>query len=160
GSAAVSTNKKPMTRQEAQQLAEAHCARNPFPGVNALAKIVRDTTGRTCSSSTMSEAIDQSAKLRALLVEHKAQRKIGAEVAMTEAVTATAEQTREPDPMDAASAPTDVIFHRLVEQAKPSERAKLHAMTREQRRELVAKIEHDPECHDLDESPRVRGRSR
>lgn len=137
---------KGMTWQESMKAAEDHCARNPFPGVNALAKIVG------CSPSTMSKAIDRSAKLRA---KHDAQRKSVSAGAMTEGAAASAKQSREPDPIDAASASTDDLFRRLLEQAKPSERAILNAMTPAQRRELIATIEHDP-----DKRQSVRGPKR
>ena len=127
------------TWQRARKTAEDHCARNPFPGVKALAKIVG------CSSSTMSKAIDRSAKLRAKLAEHEAQRKSVSARAMGDAAAGSGEQTREPDPIDAASASADDLFRRLLEQAKPSERAKLNAMTPAQRRQLIATIEHDPD---------------
>lgn len=140
---------KGMTWQAAKKAAEEHCARNPFPGVKALAKIVG------CSPSTMSKAIDRSAKLRARLAEHEAQRKSVSAGAMSEAAAASAKQSREPDPIDAASASTDDLFRRLLEQAKPSERAKLNAMTPGQRRELIATIEHDP-----DKAQTVRGPKR
>jgi hypothetical protein len=39
------------------------------------------------------------------------------------------------------------LFHRLLEQAKPSERAKLNAMTPDQRRELIALHADDHEYH-------------
>jgi hypothetical protein len=147
GSAALTS--KGMRWQEAMKAAENHCARNPFPGVNAMAKIVG------CSSSTMSKAIDRSAKLRAKLAEQEAQRKSVFAGAMSDATAASAKQTRERDPINAASTSTDDLFHRLVEQAKPSERAKLNAMTPEQRRQLIATIEHDP-----DEAQTVRGQTR
>lgn len=139
----------------AKKLAEAHCARNPFPGVKALAKIVG------CSPSTMSDAIDESAKLRAMRVEHEAQRKSVSAVAMTEAAAASAKQTREADPIDLASASTDKLTRWLMGQAKTeAERAKLKAKTPAELRELVATVAYDPDAHGPDESPRVRGRSR
>lgn len=136
-----------MTWQVAKKTAENHCGRNPFPGVNALAKIVK------CSPSTMSKAINHSKKLRAKLAEHEARRTSVSAVALTEGAAASARQAREPDPGDAVS--TAECFQRLMEQAKPSERVNLNAMTPAQRRELVATIEYDP-----DAGRRMRGRSR
>lgn len=63
---------------------------------------------------------------------------------MTEGTAASEQQTRELDPVDAAS--TDEVFNLIVQQAKPSERAKLNAMTPDQRLELVATIAHDPDA--------------
>ena len=132
---------KGMTWREAKKVAEAHCARNPFPGVNALASIVRQTTGRTCSKATIRKAIDRSAKLRAKLADHEAQRKSVSAGAMSEGDAASAKQSREPDPIDAASASTDDLFHLLLEQATAAERARLNAMSDAQRRELVAAMD-------------------
>lgn len=129
---------KGMPWQTAKKLAENHCARNRFPGVNALARLVG------CSPATMSKAIGRSAKLRARRAEHDAQRTSVSAGAMT-GEAASAKQTREPNPIDAASASTDDLFRRLLEEAQPSERAKLNALTPAQRRELVATIEHDPD---------------
>lgn len=140
---------KGMSWKTAMAKAEAHCARNPFPGVKALARIVG------CSPSTMDKAIDRSSILRAMLVEHKARHKSVSTVTMSEADAASATQSREPDPIDVASQSTDDAFHRLLQDATPEERAKLNAMTPEEQRELVAMVEHDP-----DRAQAVRGRSR
>jgi hypothetical protein len=130
-----------MTWQEAKKVAEAHCDRNPFPGVNALAKIVRQTTGRTCSKSTIRKALDHSPKLRVKLSEHEATRKSVSAVAMTGRAATSTKQERERDPAEAAS--TDEIFRALVEQAEERERGKLNAMTDSERGALVTAIGED-----------------
>lgn len=130
---------KGMTWQAAMKLAEEHCGRNPFPGVNALATIVRQTTGRTCSKATIRKAIDHSIKLRAKLAEHEARRKSVSAGPMSEAAAESAKQTRERDPAEAAS--TDEVFRALVEQSKEHERARLNGMSDAQRRDLVAALD-------------------
>jgi hypothetical protein len=131
---------KRITWQEAQKAAENHCARNSFPGVNALMKLVRETTGRTCSKTTIRKAIDRSTKLRAMAAEYQDGKSVSAR-AITPQVAASAKQARERDPAEAVS--TDEIFDALLEQATPAERAELHAKDSAQRRELVEAMDQD-----------------
>jgi len=121
--------------QTIMKLAEDHCARNPFPGVNALATILK------CSPSTIRKAIEHSQKLRRYRDKFEQERKPGNHKAMTAAHAASAKQSRECNPAEAVS--TDEIFRALLEQAKEHERAALHALSDSQRRELVAAMDED-----------------
>lgn len=142
-----------MTWQQARTKAESHIDRNPFPGVNALARIVG------CSQSTMSRAIKQSPKLLAAKLRCESENRSVSDMAMPQGTMESTAQTRERDPADAASQSTDAIFARLLQQAKPEERARLNAMTPAEQQKLIANL-YDPDAHELDESPRIRSRSR
>jgi len=126
-----------ITWQRAKEIAESHCVRNPYPGNNALAKIVESTAGTTCSTSTMSKAINNSDKLRKMRAEYEARTKSVTTVPLSETRAELTAQSRESSPVETASQSTDTIFHRLLEQAAPHERAKLNALTPAQRLQLV-----------------------
>lgn len=83
-----------MTWQAVMKAGEAHCDRNRFPGVRALAKIVG------CSPSTMSKAIKHSGALRRKQAEGKAQPKSVPTRALSEAAAASAAQETGNDPSD------------------------------------------------------------
>lgn len=85
-----------MKWQDAIRRGEAYVSRKPFPGVNALAKIVG------CSAATMSKAIKKSPTLAARKAELEAKSgKVAREVPMTEIVTDGVKQTTETNPLDA-----------------------------------------------------------
>lgn len=126
---------KGMGWQTAKKLAENHCARNPFPGVKALAKIVG------CSPSTMLKAIDRSAKLRARRAELENQHKSISTRPMNEKIAASAARKREIGPVDKMG--TDEIIQLMIQGGTPERRAALNAMTPEERRELVAMLTED-----------------
>lgn len=138
--------------QVAMKEAEDHLVRNPFPGVKALARII------LCSPSTMSKAIDRSIKLRAAFATYKSHQRSVSAVALTRGVAASTAQTREPDPAEKAAESTDAVFQRLLEEATPAERAKLNAMSTDQRRELIATCQHDPDAAQQERLRRKRRR--
>lgn len=85
-----------MTWQAAKVKAEAHCARNGFPGVRSLAKIVG------CSPATMSKAIQNSTALKARQAEVNQARKRIKINRLNDIKMDGLEQRSEADPRDAA----------------------------------------------------------
>jgi len=83
-----------MSCKEAIEKGERHIARNPYPGLNALAKIIG------CSSATMSKAITRSLKLKAAKAQHAADQGGGREVSLTDIVLDNTIQTTEGDPSE------------------------------------------------------------
>ena len=86
-------------------------------------------------------------------IEYLASRKkhvAGAKI--TDPIAESTPQAREDDPVDKAS--TNEIWRRIVENASAAERAKLHAMTPDQRLKLITEYADDPD------RPYRRGRSR
>jgi hypothetical protein len=138
-------NKVGRSWQAIKKLAEQHVRRNPFPGVKAFAKLLK------CSPSTVTKAIDRSSLLRAKFDEYESARKGTARGLAVDNRRPNPRRGHNADP-DAA---TDEIFNRLIQEAEPAERDKLHSMDSEQRRHLVATIAHDPHPGDG-----VRRRSR
>jgi hypothetical protein len=143
------TAKDGMSWEDAKEKAEKYCKRNPFPGLNALAKLIK------CSTATMKKAIDRSSRLRAVVAEHNAKRKSVPDVPLTDAAADSYKQAREQDPHEAAA--TEELLQRLLKQAKPSEREKIQNMTPEQQRDLITTWQNDLE---KDRRTRGRGRSR
>ena len=106
------------------------------------------------STSTVSKAINRSTTLNAWKVRHTAGKTTPRASSLTEIVMDNAEQSREPDPADEAEADdVDIVFARLIQEAKPDERAKLNVMTSDDRRQLVALLRNDPDNYN-----RVLGR--
>lgn len=135
-SAAPSTGVKPvddssarMTWQRALKIAEEHVARNGWPGLNAMMKLI------PCSKGTMTTARDNSQKLREAEAAYNAQRPAG----RTRQMTAATSDSLVSDNMELDDEMTDAsdIFERLLQQARPSERGKLIAMKPSERRALV-----------------------
>lgn len=158
--------RKPMTWQEAEALALAHCARNPWPGVNAMAKIIRDITGRTCSESTVRKARDKSAALRNRIAESGGKRTSVSDVAMPAGAMDAARQTREADPVDEAAVAelqakhtaidNDPLLRQLIRDADEEKRKTyLYDTPLPKLKELAELAYHDP-----DAGQRVRGRAR
>lgn len=95
------------------------------------------------------EAISIAHKLAGWQARHSKRRGSPRASSLTERMMDNAEQTRELDPAEGAETDdADVVFARLLQEAKPDERAKLNVMTSEQRRELVALLRDDPDRYD------------
>ena len=125
-----------MDWQTAKRLAETHLERNPWPGLNALARLIN------CSPSTMSKARDNSLILRAKEAEYNATRK-----AATPGQLADSQRDRLAGDGDVGdSVAVDELFNRIIAaEQDPKKRAILENMTPEKRREFVALIERDPD---------------
>ncbi len=118
---------------------------------------IRDFAERLgCSKATVHKAIKDSAKLTGWQARHKASKRSPRASSLTAVPIGNAAQTREPDPSHVAEATDDddAIFTRLIQDvATPEERAKLHALSADKRRELIDTIRNDP-----DKGNRILGR--
>ena len=132
------------TREVQRRLLEMCDAGEPYTNVRDLKKLIG------CgSTSTVSNAINGSKTLREWRDRHTNRKRRPRASSLTEIVMNNVEQTREPDPAEEAEAnDVDTVFARLIQEAKPEERAKLNDMTAEQRRQLVALLHSDPDKYD------------
>ncbi|HEX8916621.1 MAG TPA: hypothetical protein VF796_30000 [Humisphaera sp.] len=108
-----------------------------FPGVKQLAREVG------CSPSTMSKAVNNDPELKARFAEYELLRgRGGRSVAATTLTPLQQKAARD----GAAPSPADEVivedaFRRLVEQADPAGRARLHAMTPAERAAVVRRLD-------------------
>ena len=117
---------------------------------------LRDLMERTgCrSTSTVSKAIKRSTTLNAWQARYTKGKASPRASSLTEVHLDNTAQTREPDPAEEAETnDVEIVFARLIQEAQPEERAKLNDMPAEQRRQLVALVQNDPDRYD-----RVLGR--
>ncbi|MCX7408017.1 MAG: hypothetical protein NTZ32_08035 [Planctomycetales bacterium] len=138
---------------EAKVAAEKHLQRNPWPGLNALARLIG------CSSATMSKARENSQILRAKEAEYSATRK----VAMPSQLAESQRDGLAGDGDVGESVSVDEMFNRIIAvENDPKKRATLENMTPEKRREYVALLESDPDGEGFfdQKNPAVRERSR
>ena len=106
------------------------------------------------STSTVSKAIKRSTTLNAWQARYTKAKASPRASSLTNVHLDKIGQTREPNPAEEAEAnDVDTLFARLIQEAKPDERAKLNLMTSEKRRQLVALVQNDPDRYD-----RVLGR--
>ena len=142
-----------MDWQIAKRLAETHLERNPWPGLNSLARFIK------CSPSTMSKARDNSPILRAKEAEHSETRK----AAKPSQLAASQRDRLVGDGDVGESVSVYELFNRIIAaEEDPEKRAILENMTPEKRREFVAMIERDPDSEGYFDRtrPAVRKRSR
>ena|GEM_PF-4073007 len=113
--------------KEVQKELERYVKTYRWSSRRALAK----TLG--CSTGTVGKAVKASAYLKAREAEHKARARKGREVQMTDAVY---DRTRRGnDPSDTAD--LDAVTNRLLQDAKPEERARINELDAEGRRVLA-----------------------
>lgn len=140
-----------MDCEVARRLAEAHLARNAWPGRNALAKLIG------CSGTTISKARDNSPIMR----EKEA---IFKETQKAAKPRQLADQQRDDLAGDgdvAECVGVNELFNRVIaSENDPVKRATLENMTAEKRREFVALIEHDPDGEGYFDQTRSIGRDR
>ncbi|MGZ0172943.1 MAG: hypothetical protein ACKVHE_25695 [Planctomycetales bacterium] len=130
----IENQKKGMTWQEACKAAEKHLERNPWPGLNAFALILK------CAPSTLSKATKRSVKLAKAKSEHESQSK---------SVTArsnTAHYEGQLDPGLSSVDDHDDLIHRLINDCRePSERARILEMSTNEQLEMAAIAYGDPD---------------
>ena len=91
-----------------------------------------------CSGATINKAINDSDTLKGWMARHRESKASPRATSLNEVIADNAEQTREPGPADALpDEDVDNALARLIEQAEPSERARLSNMSPEQRREVA-----------------------
>lgn len=131
-----------------RRLLELYKRGDPYTSLDELAERMG------CGRTTIYKAIKDSAKLTGWQARHTKAKGSPRASSLTEVVLDNAEQTREPNPAEEAEAnDVDTVFARLIQEAQPEERAQLNDMTGEQRRQLVALVQNDPDRYD-----RVLGR--
>ncbi|MCH8165365.1 MAG: hypothetical protein IH889_07125 [Planctomycetes bacterium] len=103
------------------------------------------------STSTVSKAIKRSTTLIAWKARYAKAKSSPRAIGLNEVVMDNIEQTREPDPSQAADQDyDDNEFRRLIEDARtPEDRARLNAMSNAERRKIVAlrraqRLDHEP----------------
>ena len=151
---AAPSDAKPVTWQQAKRFAEAHLARNPWPGLNVMATLVG------CSPSTMSKARDSSEDLRKAEDDYNQSRKPPKPSQLAD--SRSDRLTKDGDVSEVVA--VDELFNRVIAvETDPKRRATLENMTPQQRRELVSVVESDPDGEswfDTANPPAVRERSR
>ncbi len=149
-----SSDAKPVTWQQAKQFAEAHLARNPWPGLKAMATLAG------CSPSTMSKARDNSEVMRKAEAEFNESRQSPTPRQLAD--SQSERLTKDGDVSEVVG--VDELFKRLIAaENDPVRRATLENMTPQQRRELVSTVESDPDGESWfgqTKTPTVRERSR
>lgn len=122
-----------MAWQDARDKMQAHLKRNPWPGVNAFARLLK------CSSSTVSKAIDNTPRLKSIRAEAEAARDGGIRGAMGGTLEGTVD-AEALDPSEAAGAATDALFARLLDDANEQERAWLNGLSDAERAKLERQL--------------------
>ena len=94
-----------------------------------------------CAKSTINRAFKESTKLKAWMTEARKNKGTPRAMDLNEVVADNARQATEPDPSDVL--PDDDVnkmMNKLIQEAKPTERAQLHALDADERRTLVETV--------------------
>jgi hypothetical protein len=97
----------------------------------------------SCSPSTINKAIRNTPSL---YLWARSERHSPQFTGLNEIVTASTPQNREPDPSELIEdRDVDIVFARLLDEGTPEDRARLNAMSRDDRRKLAELVSNDPD---------------
>lgn len=137
-------------RDVQRRLLEIRDRGEPYTSIAKLA------TELGCANATVKKAIDDSRELKGWQARHLESKRSPRATSMNDVVADNAEQSREADPTTNPELDdVDTVFARLIEEAKPEERAQLNSLDADKRRELVALLQNDPDKYGriLDRNP-------
>jgi hypothetical protein len=121
-----------------RRLLELYHRGEPYTSIGKLAKRLG------CANATVQKAIRDSAKLEGWQARHTGSKRAPRATPLTDTLIDNTAQSREADPaMEAEADDVDIVFARLIQEARPEERAQLNDMDSEQRRKIIALLRDD-----------------